>query len=100
MHLANVAARDLALSEYRVRTLPRSDAASWWAATDTGPTRAPVPAAQISEVECALCLAAWKPGAPAIWSLQAPVALRYLWPRLIDHLAHIHGVRPEPTECP
>lgn len=100
MNAINVADPSPALPEYRVRTLPRSDVASWWSATDTGPVRSPVPFEQLSEIECPLCLSAWKPGGPPIWARQAPCVLAHLWPEMLGHLAHVHGVRPEPAECP
>ncbi|GAA0738757.1 hypothetical protein Drose_04200 [Dactylosporangium roseum] len=89
-----------ATSGYAIRVLPREAVASWWSATDAGPLRSPVPAGQVSEVECALCLSGWREGDPPIWSRSSPCALAYLWRDLLDHLAHVHGVRPDPAGCP
>ena len=88
------------MTAYTITTLPRDTCASWWAATDHTPNFAPTKVAQISEVECSLCLAAHLPGMPAIWSRSGYGPVGSFWPELIQHLAHVHGVRPEPYECP
>jgi hypothetical protein len=76
------------MERLEIRVVPRGECASWWffGPEDRGRAR-------ISEVECGLCL-------PVIWHRAAGYAGAYLWRELVEHLAHVHGARPEPLEAP